>query len=812
MLRQHPDGETISTAHKNSGLGLYRTEIKDEMGHETRIHHDAYDRVIRTTRFLGSTAVNTDRSYNELDHLTGVTDDAGNQWVYKVNALGWRMRVDDPDLGRWHYEHDKAGRVTRQTDALGGITTFAYDKQGRLTRRISHINYSPGKAPGRMVINNIHDEARGTYANTGRLTTSVVTRYYKSGGEMSDRKLTRRMDYRAAGQVRRERWYIGTDGVRQIGTGYDPAGRMTWRSYPDGDKVLYTYDRAGRLKSVGADPWPKNLVRSLVYNARGQVTTATYNNSAVTTNLYNDERGFVTEIKTQSDNNSGQLVTRQRLRYSYDAKGRITAIDSNRANETWTYGYDSLDRLKKATNAGDGSLTQSFRYDTIGNMTYNSKLGSYTYSASHPHAVTKAGPHSFTYDANGNMKTGRGNSYGWIDGNKLAGVTTPTETLAFDYGPDGGRFRKKVGADITKYLGGDVEIKPDGTLVKYVHEDVKRVAEPDGSGGYNHQGNYWLHRGHLKSVRIVTKDGGTQARASHFRPYGERLDHWVSASPGADEAKGFIGERHDEETGLIYLNARYMDPIAGRFISADTLDPILPGVGVNRYAYALNNPVNLSDRNGQNVGEGEGNAGSDGDTPDPEGFDDSAAGDRAGLGGRFGAENSSDNPSGRANSDRDINVTIELPAKENRAAIVRAIIRAIFKSKKSKPRTKSPKATTYKPGSWAERMAARRGETINRALSEKDISTLRGVIDELKGTFNVRNNEITITVDMLRGRFKGRQLADIRSALANLANRYGAKSVTIKGRLANPALERGLSRVADKSRSARGMDFYSFDF
>ncbi len=146
------------------------------------------------------------------------------------------------------------------------------------------------------------------------------------------------------------------------------------------------------------------------------------------------------------------------------------------------------------------------------------------------------------------------------------------------------------------------------------------MAEPDGSGGYNHQGNYWLHRGHLKSVRIVTKDGGTQARASHFRPYGERLDHWVSASPGADEAKGFIGERHDEETGLIYLNARYMDPIAGRFISADTLDPILPGVGVNRYAYALNNPVNLSDRNGQNVGEGPG---------DQDGWGDSAAGDRA---------------------------------------------------------------------------------------------------------------------------------------------------------------------------------------
>ena len=547
--RTHPDGHFVTTSYLNSSIGLYRTEIKDEMNHVTRIHHDAYDRVIRTSRFLGSTAVNTDRSYNELDQLTRVTDDAGNRWDYKVNALGWRTRVDDPDLGRWHYEHDKTGRVTKQTDARGKITTFAYDKQGRLTRKVSNTGFAPGKAPGRFVVDNIYDEARSGYANTGRLTTATHTMYDPNGAVLTDRGLTRRLDYRAAGQIRRERWYIGTDGVRQITTGYDAANRMVWRRYPDSDLVRYAYDRAGLLKSVGADPSKNNLVKSLIYNARGQVTKATYQNSAVTTNLYNVKRGFVTEIKTQSNNASGQLVTRQRLRYSYDKKGRITQILSNRNIENWTYSYDSLDRLKKATNAGDGSLTQSFQYDTIGNMTYNSKVGSYTYDANHPHAVKKAGPHSFTYDANGNMLTGRGHIYAFNGDNKPFKIVTPNDTLIFDYGPDGGRFRKDAGGQVTKYLGGDVEIKPDGKLVKYVHEDVKRVAVPKTGGGYNHQGNYWLHRGHLKSVRIVTKWDGTQIRASHFRPYGERLDHWVSTSPGADEAKGFIGERHDEETG-----------------------------------------------------------------------------------------------------------------------------------------------------------------------------------------------------------------------------------------------------------------------
>ncbi|MEO5326532.1 NucA/NucB deoxyribonuclease domain-containing protein, partial [Mesorhizobium sp. CC13] len=53
--------------------------------------------------------------------------------------------------------------------------------------------------------------------------------------------------------------------------------------------------------------------------------------------------------------------------------------------------------------------------------------------------------------------------------------------------------------------------------------------------------------------------------------------------------------------GLLYLNARYMDPILGRFISPDDWDPTQPGVGTNRYAYAQNDPVNKADPNGHAI-------------------------------------------------------------------------------------------------------------------------------------------------------------------------------------------------------------------
>ena len=51
----------------------------------------------------------------------------------------------------------------------------------------------------------------------------------------------------------------------------------------------------------------------------------------------------------------------------------------------------------------------------------------------------------------------------------------------------------------------------------------------------------------------------------------------------------------------MYPNARYYDPLTARFISPDDWDPVLPGVGTNRYAYAGNDPVNKSDPNGHSM-------------------------------------------------------------------------------------------------------------------------------------------------------------------------------------------------------------------
>ena len=106
----------------------------------------------------------------------------------------------------------------------------------------------------------------------------------------------------------------------------------------------------------------------------------------------------------------------QDLVYSRAPTGRIDSVNgSARPQDTWTYGYDTLDRLLSATNAGNAALTQTLTYDTAHNMLSNSAVGAYAYPAQglgaiRPHAVTQAGPYALAYDATGNLtsKVGAG--------------------------------------------------------------------------------------------------------------------------------------------------------------------------------------------------------------------------------------------------------------------------------------------------------------------------------------------------------------------------------------------------------------------
>jgi RHS repeat-associated protein len=61
----------------------------------------------------------------------------------------------------------------------------------------------------------------------------------------------------------------------------------------------------------------------------------------------------------------------------------------------------------------------------------------------------------------------------------------------------------------------------------------------------------------------------------------------------------FTGEQMDDETGLMYLRARYYDPEVGRFVTRDPMPGlILSPKTLNRYTYVGNNPINFVDPSG----------------------------------------------------------------------------------------------------------------------------------------------------------------------------------------------------------------------
>ncbi|WP_054785727.1 RHS repeat domain-containing protein [Pseudovibrio denitrificans] len=254
------------------------------------------------------------------------------------------------------------------------------------------------------------------------------------------------------------------------------------------------------------------------------------------------------------------------------------------------YSYDGVNRLSAATNVGNSALTRSFTYSPSGNLLSKSDVGTYSYpapTAARPHAPTKAGSWTFSYDGNGNMVSGKGRTITYDGKDRPISVTMGGVTTQYVYGPDGARLKKISGGQTTLYLGTDEEILPDGTVIKHLDGSVRRVGTTTN----------WLHRDHLSSVRMLTNSAGDIAAVSRYQPYGKRTDVQQAADTPR-ESKGWIGERDDPETGLTYLNARYYDADLAQFLQADWLNPTHPYVGTNRYSYALNNPIAFKDPTG----------------------------------------------------------------------------------------------------------------------------------------------------------------------------------------------------------------------
>ncbi len=557
-----PDGN-----QRDSSYLLWSATSTDEHGHPVSTTFDGYGRPVTKTQELNGAPIETTSTYDIRGRLVGMTDQLGNDWTWTFDSLGRVTQKSDPDAGNMSYTYDDAGRVLTQTDAKSQQTSFTYDSVGRLASK-TYLGTNAGGTTETVTIT--RSEARTGFFNKGEVTR--ITAPYT----------TLTIDYDALGRAVKQTRTIDTN-TYTVQERFDAMGRVLGTTYPDGDVVgstasPLTYDSAGRLIGI------PGIVTGITYDAAGRPLVLTNANGTTTTRTYTADRSFLTRIQTLA---GGTMVQDQS--YTPDASGMVTQVTSPFANETWSYAYDSLHRLLSATSSVNPANNQTFQYDEIGRITFNSRVGNYTYPApgnARPHAPMTAGSNSYSYDPNGNLTAGAGRTISWNGDNRITQLTVGGVTSQYLYDGFGERLVQLAGSTASFYPFGDDYEVTGTTVTKYISAaGLGVIAKRVGTT------THWMHTDRLGSIESITTSPGAVALRRTYRPYGDKLADTGSHT----ESRGWIQQRQDG-SALTYLHARYYDASLGLFLSPDPSHPI--SVGTNSFAYALGDPIGIGDPTG----------------------------------------------------------------------------------------------------------------------------------------------------------------------------------------------------------------------
>ena len=108
---------------------------------------------------------------------------------------------------------------------------------------------------------------------------------------------------------------------------------------------------------------------------------------------------------------------------------------------------------------------------------------------------------------------------------------------------------------------------------------------------------FFYHSDHLGSTSYITDDHANITQYDAYLPYGELLVDEHSSSE--DLPYKFNGKQFDEETGLYYYGARYMNPVASIWYGVDPLVEKYKSIGA--YVYCSANPIRLIDSDGKKI-------------------------------------------------------------------------------------------------------------------------------------------------------------------------------------------------------------------
>ena len=270
--------------------------------------------------------------------------------------------------------------------------------------------------------------------------------------------------------------------------------------------------------------------------------------------------------------------------FSYDPLDNLRTYSTGANGRDFTHEYDSAWRLMRIRDPGNATAYQySYAGDagSRGNVTTRVQAGS-------PISLTQ----NFNFDQGNRMRA-------------LTGSAAQTYT----YDGLGRRTRLITYASVYRH-----QIYSQSGKLVYEHQFSLKLKGGQGETSYVYLGNHlvgrtegpvgsvgtrtYLHTDGLGSPVAETDSVGNlvvDARSLH-EPYG------LLAYGPAAQGPGYTGHVRDVVTGLSYMQQRYYDPIAGRFLSVDPVSANPSnGSNFNRYWYANNNPYGFVDPDGRFV-------------------------------------------------------------------------------------------------------------------------------------------------------------------------------------------------------------------
>jgi RHS repeat-associated protein len=562
---------------------------------------DAQGRVTSVTTGTGAAARAMSWTYEPRGFLQSVTDSLGRGVVYVNDADGRPTSAVLPGGRVLQTAYDASGNIVSVTPPGGVAHTLAYSPDNLLTTYTPPAA-GPGTGPTQYAYNGDNQVTLLTrpdgltvaygYDTAGRNTTVTVPDGTVTFAWSPVTGLLASATARDGGVFTPS--YQGSLPTSATWTGavagsvsrtFDVNLRHTSVSVNGAHAVSYTYDADGLVNGAGSMTIARDPASGFITGTSlGSITTAlTYD-------------AFAAPASVSAASGPTSLYSAV---YTYDAGGRVAtrAETFGGATTTLVYGYDPTGNL--ASVQTNGITTASYTYDANGNRkTGPAAATTGTYDAQDRLVSYGAATYAFTGAGELSTRTqgGQVTTYAYDVLGNLEGVTLPDgTTIAYVVDALNRRIGKKVGGALQRgflYDSGRLIAELDATsAVVSVFVYGSRVNVPD----YMVRGASTLRivSDILGSPRLVVDEAsGTIVQRMDYDEFGVVTS---DTNPGF-QPFGYAGGIYDPDTHLVRFGARDYDAEAGRWTAHEPL--LFAGGHPNLYTYAGGDPINYQDPSG----------------------------------------------------------------------------------------------------------------------------------------------------------------------------------------------------------------------